>query len=508
LWSLSRARAAPLDPRLSLGRSRPLRSGCAAIEVERAGAIRERHCAASRVLELRDAVRGCSNGAQLPSACTLRRRTNVVRRCLPLIAFVACASPYGSDAASAEGAMSGRDPASEPGVLQAAALPASTLASAQDCLDEAAADAEGRIVCELPPGTIDLDGSSFGKRGRRSIQVTRAGTVLRGAATILRRRALDITPLVEVVAQRVRIEGLTLDGHRFAFTTDEEGKAIPAGCFGENREIYDIDIARDAQVEITDVKLYNAIGTSVRVSGSGSRLTRLDVRTSRSTGIHVWADDVVIEDSRFEDNGTAAITVHGKRARVVNDVLFENRHEQPDGVAGGQLNLEPESEDAVVADNVIDGAFIALRAGNVVVTDPLDHQAYACPVYLAPDNHFPIGSNGIEGYGLRHTLENNRVFHHDGGMLLKGTIGWSLTRNTVTENDYGIIFLRHEDRANTGVVLHANTISASAKDGLRLEEMATSADGRGGCTETRLEANGNDVVIGAAVAAEYRDSCR
>jgi hypothetical protein len=398
-----------------------------------------------------------------------------------------------------------------------------TIADLQACLDGRKAGyvdaATGRTVCELAQGTYTLDGniipgSSF---PQPYINVWQSNYILRGASqtgTVITRgnAMLQFLIYVNPNVSNVAIESLTLNGNRFQFTQNWAGQQFDPGCFPSNDAYYDLHIhpAAGTNILISSVSLYNSPGTAVQLT-SNAAAQYLDISTARSTGMHMFGNSSV-SDSTVEMCGTAGITVHGSNQSLNNITLTENRHEQPDGVPGGQLNLEPGSSSATVANTTINGNDYMIYPGSISVNDALAGRTYSCPVIIADGVSFPMGVVGIEGYGSRHQLINVTVTRNsDCGVFVRGAQYWTLSGITATGNGNvysgGVMFDSYLGQPNVGVVITSLTSTNNRNFGLSLANMLQGG-GQGGCNGSiSISGNPTNVWFGQNVDSVYQNTC-
>jgi len=156
--------------------------------------------------------------------------------------------------------------------------------------------------------------------------------------------------------------------------------------------VTDLDMASGATAHVDAAEFVFAPGHAVNLEGG--QITGSLISNARSTGLFLYANAEALNNT-ITLNGTAGITVKGNGNRIEYNNLIKNRYEMTDGSGGGQLNLEPESIGAVVAENVIDGQ---------------DWVAYS---NVDIDGcHFPYDNqlvSGVEGYGTNHQLFNNEI---------------------------------------------------------------------------------------------------
>jgi hypothetical protein len=320
---------------------------------------------------------------------------------------------------------------------------------------------------------------------------------------------------VDPAVSDVSIEQLTVNGNRFAFSTNWANATFAPGCFPSNDSYIDVNVhaAAGANIHISNVSLVNAPGTSLQ-HASSLRADHLFVSTARSTGIHMYGSGGSVIRSAVERCGTAGITVHGTNEALRSTTLTNNRREQPDGVPGGQLNLEPESVGATIADVTIDGQNYMITGGSIAVTDALTGQAYACPAF-SNSGRFPLGVEGIEGYGARHTLFNvTSRANSSTGMILRAAQNWSVSYTTIDESGItgtggGLEFLPYLGQDNV-VAFHGLTIKNTHDSfGLHLAGMRVGPGGVGGCDgEIVIQNNPTEVEVGPDVDPVYVNTCR
>ena len=238
------------------------------------------------------------------------------------------------------------------------------------------------------------------------------------------------------------------------------------------------------------------------------RVTGSTITGARSTGVHLYGDAALLDHNTITQSGTAAITVHGGYARILANTLTRNRFEQPDGVPGGQLNLEPSSRFATVSGNTLDGAGYQIGGGPIALVDPLTGAAHTCPAVVDAGGAFPLGVDGVEGYGADHVLDGNTVVNHaNTGLLIKGAARWRLNGNNVANNGAGVVFLPLWGQPNVDVALTQMTITGSARQGLSLQAMTATGAAPAGCSTTTVVGGAPRIERIGEVAAAY-DGCQ
>jgi hypothetical protein len=282
--------------------------------------------------------------------------------------------------------------------------------------------------------------------------------------------------------QNFAIAYLTIDGNRFAFSDPNNPNDSGRGCFsGAYNSYIDVNATGAVTGLVYYVSLYNAPGVAIELLGS-EVVEYSTIWNPRTTGIHLYGNNAWVAYSYIYQAGTAAITAHASGAGILTNYLWNNRYEQPDNVAGGQLVLDEGSSNAVVDYNTIDGN--DYRTANPVwITDHLNGGSYSCIAVAG------LGVDGIEGYGSGHGLYDNNVWSNTNtGMILKGTNGWLYSgysyyypdhSHSVKANGFGVRFMYDSQtgQSNTNLVLDHPVIQSNTTVGLSLENFVGSSGG-------------------------------
>lgn len=289
-------------------------------------------------------------------------------------------------------------------------------------------------------------------------------TIIRGfGPTSVLRRVTDQAQVIFVPgSSNVKIENLTIDGNRFGFNLGNG-----AGCYPANYSQDDLVIWHNAtNVEVANVKFYNALDASIDSYGDFAKIHHNEFFTNRSTGIHVHGNGSTVENNRFEEMGTAAVTVHGTNVTVRGNQMLGGRHESPDGIPGGQLNLEPSSVGAIVEGNTIDGRNYSIpRDAMINIHDRLNNMTRQCAAILAPGGWWPIGHDGIEGYGQNHIVRNNTIINNsNNGMIIKGTRMWVIANNLIDHNGSGVTTLHYDEPQPDNTTIRISNVNLVIRD--------------------------------------------
>jgi hypothetical protein len=164
---------------------------------------------------------------------------------------------------------------------------------------------------------------------------------------------------------------------------------------------------------------YSQFGQGLVNSGNGYSLNGPQTAAA-------WNGAILFDDytgawyNNIAYSGTAAIAVwNGTITYVINNTLYSNRYEEPDGISGGQLYVNDDATYASAANNQIDGA--SWNPSNAQQSNPSSANYTLCsPGYAHTGGLVDDHSFGIEAFGLGHRYYNNQVQNNRGyGMLLR-----------------------------------------------------------------------------------------
>ncbi len=296
-------------------------------------------------------------------------------------------------------------------------------------------------TCQLAPGTYEVPPPFYDGTGQlhHYLEIGRSGITITGsmsggpADTILRRGTWIATagaptpPATYIMRSAGALTGVTVSYLTF------DGNRYGAGlnCLPGNASYYDLNLDSGA-FTVQWVDFINAPGTALVLggnstvslsnfgqggSGIGPSLIMGDESpaqtATRSTAIWIDGSDNGAWYNAISYAGTAGITLNGARQYAYGNLLYSNRYEVSDGSGGGQIFVSPDSHDASVAGNVIDG-------GNWPPPPPASwppQLATGCPAPAQPQYNA-----GVEGYGLDHRFYNNEIVNNTGnGMQFAGS---------------------------------------------------------------------------------------
>lgn len=295
----------------------------------------------------------------------------------------------------------------------ASATVATSLAALQDCIGGGAAG-----DCQLSPGIYTVPFTDSSGRQATTLQIGRSGFTISGmgdaSETVIQRGAPNVVSLMTADGRvtDVAIRNLTFDGNRYGF-----GGAL--SCLPANAPIYDLNLSYGGSFTVQFVDFINAPGYAVQVSGTstvsyshfgwGTANESAQQTATRSTAIWISGRNGGAYYNDIGFAGTAGINLSGKNLYAYGNFLRNNRYEMPDG-QGGQLYIAPNSRDARVIGNVIDG--------NYWETAPNSSLATGCQPSQLSGIQAPYG---VEAYGSGHGFYNNEIERQMGaGMTFGG----------------------------------------------------------------------------------------
>jgi hypothetical protein len=153
-----------------------------------------------------------------------------------------------------------------------------------------------------------------------------------------------------------------------------------------------------------------------------------------------------VANSELDYNGTAGVTVYGAIGKVWGSSFFNNRHEQFDGIGGGQLILVPGNQFTAVYGNTIDGnsQYMVPPGGSVPLIDgtTMEQSSAQCPVYPTPSG---IGVDGIEIDGFAPFLEGNWVTNNsNAGLLIHSDVSNLYVNGVDPNTGYGAMIMYNQ----------------------------------------------------------------
>jgi Right handed beta helix region len=235
-----------------------------------------------------------------------------------------------------------------------------------------------------------------------------------------------------------------------------------------------LDLAAPRSV-VSGLRIRGAAGSGILVRARGTRLTRVGLLDC-GTGVQLaeGIDDVVVEESSFDENGTGLRVAAGVSGVSVNRNVFRKHDQAGVWAVAPAPPLEGTTASLVLRQNQFEDDRVSVVLINVVgqveanrFARPGEAAVYLSGPGLVRRNRIQAGSRvGVYVDAADGALiEENELDHNVAvGVLLRQGHRAGVLRNRVYENGYGIVVV-FGDRKGPNVIAE-NLVLSQREDGL------------------------------------------